>query len=422
MPDKRKLQSNLNLMLKRNLPVAFCIGCIFLILTTSSLWAAEDSSAEQMGRVRYGIDCESLDVSRAVLRPHQNLAKILLQHNVPYSIINKLASKSKDVFDVRKMKAGNPYCLISDPASGEGVRYLVYEKNPVDYVVFKLENPVDVYSGGKKVETRTKAAAGIIESSLWKTLSRQDLSHKLAVRLSELYAWSIDFHHLQKRDSFKVIFEEKYSGGEPLGPGKILAAKFQHKNQDFYAFYFDHADAGGYYDQDADSLRKAFLMAPVKYSRISSRFSKKRLHPILNRYRPHLGTDYVARAGTPIISVGDGVVSKAGYQRECGKYVKIRHNGIYGTQYLHMSRIAKGIKPGKRVKQGEVIGYVGSSGLATSPHVDFRLWKNGKLVDPFKENLPDADPLDDKYIQSFKRRVRELKQRLDSIDFPKHSA
>lgn len=422
MPDKRQPQSNLYLMLKRNLLLTFCIGWILSILITASLCAAEDSSGKQPDRVRYGIDCESLDVSKAVLRPNQNLAKILLRHNVPYSIINKLASKSKNVFDVRKMRAGNPYCLISDAAAKENIRYLVYEKNPVDYVVFKLENPVDVYSGGKEVETRAGAAAGIIESSLWKTLRRQNLSHELATRLSELYAWSIDFHHLQKRDNFKVIFEEKYSGDEPLGPGKILAAKFHHKNQDFYAFYHDHAGVRGYYDQNADSLRKAFLMAPVKYSRISSRFSKKRLHPILNRYRPHLGIDYVARAGTPIISVGDGVVSKAGYQRECGKYVKIRHNGIYATQYLHMSRIAKGIKPGRRVKQGEVIGYVGSTGLATSPHVDFRLWKNGKLVDPFKENLPDADPLDAKYIPSFQRRVRELKQRLDAIQFPKHSA
>ncbi len=366
--------------------------------------------------VKYGINCDDLHVLKDVVQRNQNLTEILLKHNVPYSVINDLALKSKDVFDVRKIKAGNPYCIISDSDSTKKVRYFVYEQNPIDYVVFKLCDSMDVCHGKKAVEIRTRTVSGTIESSLWKTLIEQELDYDLAIKLSELYAWVIDFYHLQKGDGFKVIFEEKFVKDKPIGLGKIKGAKFNHKGKDFYAFYFEQDTDTNYYDEKGNSIRKEFLKAPLKYTRISSGYSKRRLHPILHKYKPHLGIDYAAPIGTPIMSVGDGVILKASYNKNCGKYVKIKHNGTYTTQYLHMSRFATGIRPGVHVNQGDIIGYVGSTGLSTGPHLDFRFCKNGIQVDPLKEDIPSADPVRDDYLKIFNRQMTVLKQKLDTIE------
>ena len=366
----------------------------------------------------YGIDCSTYQVMRHVLKRNQNLSKILLARNVPYGVIDELARKSKDVFDIRRLKAGNPYCIVSEPGPmTEEARYLIYEQNPVDYVVFKLADPVDVYRGKKEVATRTVAVGGIVESSLWNTVNAAQVGFDLATQLSELYAWAVDFHHLQKGDRFKVLFEEKYVHDTRVGTGDIIGAVLSHGGRDFYAFRFQHDSGFGYYDEHGASMRKAFLKAPVRFSRITSRYSPRRLHPVLGVYKAHLGTDYAAPRGTPIVSIGDGIIDTVGYDRECGKYVKVRHNGTYTTQYLHMSRAAKGLRRGMRVKQGDVIGYVGSTGLATGPHVDLRVWKHGRLVDLFNEELPATDPLGDHYRESFESRMKKIKQRLDTITF-----
>lgn len=367
-------------------------------------------------RVEYGIDCDDFQVVKDTVQPHQNLSDILLKYDVPNSAIHDAAVASKAIFDVRTMKAGNPFCIIHNTDSSKKVRYFVYELNPVDYVVFDFDDPIKVSLGKKSVQLKTKTVSGRIESSLWDTLTEQQLDIELAIKLSEIYAWAIDFHHLQKEDTFRVVFEEIFVEGEPIGIGQIQAARFDHNDKKFYAFYFEQDAQGSYYDQHADSMEKAFLKAPIKFSRITSGFSKRRFHPILKKYKAHFGIDYAAKTGTPIMSTGDGVVVKAGYDKNNGKYVKIRHNGVYTTQYLHMSRFAPGIKRARNVRQGEVIGYVGSTGLATGPHLCYRFWKNGRQVNPSKEDIPSVEPVGKEYLDRFNGQMANLKQQLDILD------
>lgn len=367
-------------------------------------------------RVEYGIDCDDFQVVKDTVQPHQNLSDILLKYDVPNSAIHDAAVASKAIFDVRTMKAGNPFCIIHSTDSSKKVRYFVYELNPVDYVVFDFDDPIKVSLGKKSVQLKTKTVSGRIESSLWDTLTEQQLDIELAIKLSEIYAWAIDFHHLQKEDTFRVVFEEIFVEEKPIGIGQIQAARFDHKDKIFYAFYFEQDAQGSYYDQHADSMEKAFLKAPIKFSRITSGFSKRRFHPVLKKYKAHFGIDYAAKTGTPIMSTGDGVVVKAGYDKNNGKYVKIRHNGVYTTQYLHMSRFAPGIKRARNVRQGEVIGYVGSTGLATGPHLCYRFWKNGRQVNPSKEDIPSVEPVGKEYLDRFNGQMANLKQQLDILD------
>ena len=375
----------------------------------------EKSLIPEKHHMEYGINCDALNVIKDVVQPNQNLSDILLQFDVPYSVINAVALVSENVFDVRKIKFGNPFCIISTTDSTKKVRYFVYELNPVDYVVFELDYPVAVYIGKKEVQIRTKTVTGFIESSLWQTVTEQQLDPELAIKLSEIYAWDIDFHHLRSGDGFRVIFEERFVAGILVGLGRVKAAVFKHKDKNFYAFYFKQDDSGSYYDQNANSMQKAFLKSPIKFARITSRYSKRRFHPVLKKHKAHFGIDYAAKTGTPIMSTGDGVILKAAYDRNNGKYVKVKHNGIYTTQYLHMSKIAHGIKQGVKVKQGDVIGYVGSTGLATGPHLCYRFWKNGKQVDPFKEDIPSVEPVQKEYIPYFNQQMTKLKQQLDAI-------
>lgn len=375
----------------------------------------EKSLIPEKHHMEYGINCDALHVIKDVVQPNQNLSDILLQFDVPYSVINAVALVSENVFDVRKIKSGNPFCIISTTDSTKKVRYFVYELNPVDYVVFELDYPVVVYIGKKEVQTRTKTVTGFIESSLWQTLTEQQLDPELAIKLSDIYAWDIDFHHLRKGDGFRVIFEERFVEGILVGLGRVKAAVFKHKDKNFYAFYFKQDDSGSYYDQNANSMQKAFLKSPIKFARITSGYSKRRFHPVLKKHKAHFGIDYAAKTGTPIMSTGDGVILKAAYDRNNGKYVKIKHNGIYTTQYLHMSKIAHGIKQGVKVKQGDVIGYVGSTGLATGPHLCYRFWKNGKQVNPFKEDIPSVEPVKKEYISYFNQQMVKLKQQLEVL-------
>ena len=381
---------------------------------TASPKVAECSDKDDPINLKYGIALDTFQVEKDVVKRNQNLAKILLAYNVPYSVIDAVAKKSKPVFDVRKFRAGNPYCVIKENDPGAVARYFVYEQDPVNYVVYNLAD-LNVYLGNKKVETKIKEASGIIQGSLCRTFSRLDLDYELVEKLSGLYAWTIDFHHLQKGDRFKIIYEQEEVDGTPVGLGKILAANFTHRDEDYPTFYFEQEGRGGYYDEKGNSMQKAFLKAPLKYTRITSRPSKKRLHPILKVRRPHLGTDYAAPIGTPVYSVGDGVIAKAAYNRARGKYITIRHSGIYKTEYLHLSGFKKGIKRNARVHRGQVIGYVGKTGLATGPHLEFRFWKNKKVFDHLRENLPSDKALNEEFIPEFQKQTASLKARLDAI-------
>jgi murein DD-endopeptidase MepM/ murein hydrolase activator NlpD len=240
----------------------------------------------------------------------------------------------------------------------------------------------------------------------------------LTNKFVDIFAWVVDFQRLQKGDQFKLIYEENLVDENPIGVGRILGVYFEHSGSGYYAFPFDQGDGPDYFDENGNSLRKALLKYPIEFSRISSRYSMHRFHPVVKVFRPHLGTDFAASTGTPIRSVGDGIVEEAQYKSNNGNYVKIRHNGTYTTGYLHMSKIASGIKPGTRVRQGETIGYVGSTGLATGPHLCYRFWKNGVQVDALKVELPPSQPVKEEYFQSFEKVKEEITKRLQLIPFP----
>ena len=401
----------------RSLIQSFSLFLSLFILITGEVSAdiAVAKKSVNTTTVKYGIALGSFQVHRDIIKQNQNLAKILMNHNVPYSVINAAAVKSKTVFDVRRFKAGNPYSLIRQSDSDKSVRYFVYEQDPINYVVYDLGDPVNVYAGKKPIEMKIRQVSGVIRSSLSQTFSRLGLEYELGERLSDVYAWTIDFHHLNKGNHFKFIYEEEYAQGVRVGIGRIVAAKFYHKERDYYAFYYELDGRGMYYDKAGNSMEKAFLKAPLRFSKISSRPSKRRLHPILKTYRPHLGTDYAAPTGTPIHSVGDGVVIKKGYSRRLGRYITIKHNGVYKSQYLHLSRFEKGIEVGVFYKRGDIIGYVGSTGLATGPHLDFRFWKNGRVVNHLKEQMPAGESLEKRHLPDYHRYLQELKTRLDRM-------
>ena len=342
----------------------------------------------------YNILVDSFNVIKGSVRRGQTMGEILYLNHIDHFEINKIVEKSKGIFDVRRVNTGKKYTVICASDSTKKAKYFIYEIDAINYVVFDLRGEIDVYKGKKPVTVKLKTASGIIKSSLWLTMEEKKLSPKLTAELSTIYAWTIDFFKIQKNDGFRVYYEDKYIDGQYIGIGRLLAAEFTHKGQDFYSFYYrENENFGDYYDEQGKTLRKAFLMAPVDYKRISSRYSKRRKHPVTGRWKGHFGTDYAAEKGTPIWSTANGTIIAATYTKNNGNYVKVRHNGTYTTQYLHMSKIKPGIRKGVFVKQGDIIGYVGSTGLATGPHVCYRFWKNDKQVDPFKQKLPPGDPI-----------------------------
>ena len=341
----------------------------------------------------YDILVDSFDVKKGIVKSGQTMGEILYANQINHPEINIIVNKSKAIFDVRRINAGKSYTIIQAADSTKKVKYFIYEIDVTNYIVFDLRNKIDVYKGEKEVTVRLKTTSGTIKSSLSLTMKEKKLSPKLTVELSTIYAWTIDFFKIQKGDGFRVYYEDKYIDGEYIGIGRILAAEFTHKGKKFYSFYYQEDENFDYYDEQGKTLKKAFLMAPVDYKRISSRYSNRRKHPVTGQWKGHFGTDYAAAKGEPIWSTANGTIIAASRSKNNGNYVKVRHNETYTTQYLHMSKIKPGIKKGVYVKQGDIIGYVGSTGLATGPHVCYRFWKNGKQVDPFKQKLPLGEPI-----------------------------
>lgn len=333
------------------------------------------------------------------------LSTLLESYGVAYSTVAGLVEQSSEIFDVTKIRYKQPYYILKKENS---VDYFIYKQNRTDFVVFDMSSETpEVYTYEKPTVSTEKSSDGLITSSLYVAAEEAGLTPGMAVELSEVFAWQIDFTRLQKNDSFKVLYDEVKVDDEVIATKNVKAAILTHNGREYHAYAFN----GDYYDESGNALRSMFLKSPVKFSRISSKFNKKRRHPIKKRIIPHLGTDYAAPHGTPIIAVADGVVTKASYTKGNGKYVKIRHNGTYETQYLHMSK--RGVKKGAQVKQGDVIGYVGSTGLATGPHVCFRFWKNGEQINHLKANLPISEPLpEDKKIE-FEAERLDLRKRLD---------
>lgn len=366
----------------------------------------------------YGIDMTNLTVEKNTIKSGETFGLILDRYGIPSLAVHQIVAASDSVFDVRRFQVDKSYAVLRRNDSAATAEYFIYEKSLTDYVVFHLQDSIWAKAGVREVTVKRREVAGVIEGSLYLSLQEQDVSPVLAVRLSEIYAWTIDFFRIQAGDTYRVIFEEEYIDDTIfVGTGKIIAANLNHMGDDEYAFGFLDSTYGTYeyYDDSGESLRKAFLRAPLQFGRISSRYTQRRFHPVQKRWKAHLGTDYAAPTGTPILATADGEVIRRAYTSANGNYVKVKHNSVYTTQYLHMSRFAKGVNVGDRVRQGDVIGYVGSTGLATGPHVCYRFWKNGQQVDPLREKLPDAEPIAESIRPQFMAIMEPLKAELDAM-------
>ena len=387
--------------------------------------SALDASAPTLGKLTLTIPNEKFgfvldtfhQVHEDTIARNQFLADILLGHGVGYGQIDGIARKSKDVFDIRQLRADKPYTiLIRD--SLEGADYFIYEPNIESYVIYALKGDQDIQIINKPITIETSIVSGEIESNLWNAMTEAGVSYELTARMEDALQWSVDFHHINKGDAFNLLYDEKFVEDLSAGVDMVKAAHYKTSGNDYFAIYYDKEGLEGYYDELGRPMAKTFLKAPVKYSRISSRYNLRRFHPVQKRVKPHLGTDYAAPYGTPIFAVADGIISKKGYTRGNGNYIKIKHDKVYSTQYLHMQKFAKGVNRGSHVKQGQVIGYVGSTGLATGPHVCFRFWKNGKQVNHLSLRFPPPDPLPANEIDSFMI-IRDQYLKALNIELPK---
>ena len=378
----------------------------------------EEGNNEQKDNVNnsfYGYHRDSVNCIKETIKQNESLSDILTPYRISYKTIHKIAVASETVYDVKKLATNKKYEIICSKDSIPKAKCLIYHPNKVDYIVYKFDDSVSVSKRKFDVSSVTKTTSGKINSSLYKTLIDSGNSPKLAIKLSEIYAWQIDFFGIQKGDNYKIIFDELYVNKEFVGVGKIKAAYFDHMGASYYAFRHEQDSVTEYFDEAGNSLRKAFLKAPLSYRRISSKFSRNRLHPILKRRMPHLGVDYAASKGTPVYSIGDGKIIKAKYSGAAGNYVKIKHNSVYTTGYLHLWKFGKGIRLGSHVKQGQLIGYVGSTGRSTGPHLDFRIWKNGQAIDPLTLKPPSAKPIEEEHKITYFKNMELYKSELNQI-------
>lgn len=343
--------------------------------------------------------------------------KILEGEKYDAAAIHQITEKVKDSFDLRDIRAGKPFTLLKDKKSPNNLQVFVYQPDNISYYVVDLRDSVVVYKKQRPVSIKRRVIAAEIEGSLSETLSKAGASPALAHELSEIYAWSIDFFKIQKGDKFSVAVNERYiSDTVYAGIVSIDASFFEYKGKRIYAFPFkqdENARKYDYYDEEGKVLKNMFLKAPLKFIHISSRFSKSRFHPVQMRWKAHNGTDYAAPHGTPIMTTASGTIEQTGFTSGNGNFVKVRHNRTYATQYLHMSKIL--VRRGQHVSQGDVIGRVGSTGLATGPHVCYRFWKNGVQVDALRQKLPNSEPMAKKHLPRFIAHMTPLKKELDSI-------
>ncbi len=367
-------------------------------------------------QIKYGFALDTFQVTVDTIENNQFLADILLPHKVNFQSIDQLARNVENVFSVTKLRADKEYTILSRDTA-EGADYFIYEPDVYSYVVYDLKNNLDATIVERPVKTTVKEASGIIESSLWVAMLDNGLPIELIDKMEGVLQWSLDFFRVQVGDKFKLIYEENTIDGVFAGVGKIHGAYFKNFDNEFYAIYYENGKFKGYYDEQARPMKSPFLKSPVKYSRISSGYNPRRFHPILKRVRPHYGTDYAAPRGTPILAVANGVVVAASYGKGNGRFVKIKHDKTYSTQYLHMNGFAKGIRSGAHVKQGQTIGYVGSTGLATGPHVCFRFWKNGRQVNHLRLKLPNPTPMPESEKPTYYPIRDKVVAQLDAIPY-----
>lgn len=365
---------------------------------------------------KYGIPVSLYDIKYGLVEPGQNLSIILRKHGLSVGEVHRLTKKAEGVFDVRKVKDGQAYAVFTTRDSIPQTVYFVYEESPKSYIVFDLKGDYSVKRGENPVTWERKTVGGRVKTSLWVAMQQCGTSPQLALDLSNIFGWSIDFFGLQKEDEFRVWYEQETVEGRELQNFRVLAASFSHEDSVYYAIPFVQDGEELYYNADGNSLEGEFLKAPLDYYRISSRFSNSRFHPVLRRYRAHHGVDYAAPKGTPVYAIGKGkVIAKAYQAGGAGNYLKIRHNSRYTTTYMHLSGFVKGIQVGSEVKQKEVIGYVGSTGLSTGPHLDFRVYDNGTPVNPLTIKSQPKKPVSEDNKEQFAVVRDSLLQILDGI-------
>lgn len=360
-----------------------------------------------------GFSPDSLEVTEGKVKNGQFFSTLLGSLGMSQQEAYNLTEASVDVFDVKTLRVGQSYRAYYDDSV---LQYLVYDRDKASCLVFDCTEPYDAWVYEKPVTVEKRFADVTIDNSLWVDMRAAGVSPLLIVSLSDIYAWTVDFFALQKGDRFRVLYEERMCDGEVIAVDTVRYAVFSHAGEDFPMVMYDQKDGGNiWWNEKGESMRKAFLKAPLNYSRISSGFSYARRHPITRRVQPHTGVDYAAPKGTPVVTIGDGVVTSAKYEGAGGNTVRIRHNSVYSTAYLHLSKYAKGLKAGQRVRQGEVIGYVGSTGRSTGPHLDFRVWKNGTPINPLKMESPPAEPINDSNKEAFTAAAAKYKAQIDSI-------
>ncbi|MBQ8222673.1 MAG: peptidoglycan DD-metalloendopeptidase family protein [Bacteroidales bacterium] len=352
----------------------------------------------------YGICIDSMDVEIDTIKRNQFLSDIMLKKDINYNVIAHIEKNHRKVFDIRKIKPGQRHTFLISRDSIPTPVFWVYEINRTDYAVFSLTDSLTAWLGHKEVETRIEYAEGVIESSLWEAMTSKGYDPYLTLKLSDIYAWTVDFFGIQPGDTFKVVYENKYlkEDNSCIGIGNVLASYLKNSGEGHYAYYFEQNGKGEFFDENGANLRKAFLKAPLNYRRISSTFSHARKHPVTKVVRPHHGVDYAAPTGTPVVTIADGTVIEKGWDKKGGgNYLKVKHNSTYTTTYMHLNGFAKGIQKGSKVKQGDLIGYVGSTGMSTGPHLDFRLCKNGTYINPLTFESPSAEPVKEENIAAF---------------------
>ena len=368
--------------------------------------------------VEFGFTLNDFKVENDTVQSGDTFGTIMDKHDLGEYKVHEITEKARDSFNFRDIRAGKPYVILKSKTAPHQVQVFIYQKDNIHYNVIDLRDSIVAYRRKKPLTIKRRTIATEIKGSLSETLSNAGVDPSMAQNLADIYAYSVDFFKIQKGDKFAVTFDEKYINDTIYaGVESLQASFFEYKGKKIYAFPFKHDTAStktNYYDEEGKVLKTMFLKAPLKFGfRISSKFSKNRFHPVQQRFKAHNGTDYAASHGTPIITTASGVVERTGYTAGNGNYVKVKHDRTYSTQYLHMSKIL--VRQGQRVSQGDVIGKVGSTGLATGPHVCYRFWKNGVQVDALKQKLPSSIPMDAKYKSRFISEMTPMKKELDSI-------
>ena len=410
----------------------------FLFLSTAcqrEKQVTQSPEPEVKKTILYGIEADDYQLKKDTIKMGQTLGKVLGQYGISAQRVDQLDKAAKEIFPLKQIRADRPYILFlrKDSLNLGKLDYFVYEKDVVEYVVFDFtQDSIAITKGEKPVTIKRQKRSSTIESSLWGAIMRDSLPYSLAAEMEEIYQWTVDFFGIQKGDNFTVIYDEKLIDSTHVGIGRIWGAKFNHAGKEVYAIPFKQGEKIQYWEYDGASLRKQLLKAPLKFSRISSGFSYSRLHPVHRVYRAHTGVDYAAPKGTPVRAVADGVVTFKGWGGGGGNTLKIKHAGNLVTGYLHLSKFAAGINKGSRVSQGQLIGYVGSTGTSTGPHLDYRIWKNGTPINPLKVPQEPAEPIKKENMAAFEilreRIVAELNgtatpdmivTQLDSVEMPK---